>query len=144
MDSEADSNQHPALTLACAKNWSNINRCANIKHKDKKGFIPLILVAKAGHEKIVGTLLQHGGETEAQFKRTKDSPPTENTAKYPTKRHSACCPGRLLLTLAVINGHTVKPFLGMGSDIDTQIQTNRNTAVTLTCVQGHQSVADGR
>ena len=39
--------------------------------------------------------------------------------------------------LAAMNGHTaaVKLLLDMGSDINAQIETNRNTALTLACFQ---------
>ena len=46
------------------------------------------------------------------------------------------------LMLAAMNGHTaaVKLLLDMGSDINAQIETNRNTALTLACFQGRQEV----
>lgn len=44
--------------------------------------------------------------------------------------------------LAAMNGHarTVKLLLDMGSDINAQIETNRNTALTLACFQGRCEV----
>ena len=44
--------------------------------------------------------------------------------------------------LAAMNGHTaaVKTLLDMGSDINAQIETNRNTALTLACFQGRHEV----
>lgn len=41
-----------------------------------------------------------------------------------------------------MNGHTaaVKLLLDMGSDINAQIETNRNTALTLACFQGRTEV----
>lgn len=44
--------------------------------------------------------------------------------------------------LAAMNGHTaaVKLLLDMGSDINAQIETNRNTALTLACFQGRTEV----
>ena len=44
--------------------------------------------------------------------------------------------------LAAMNGHTaaVKLLLDMGSDINAQIETNRNTALTLACFQGRHDV----
>ena len=46
------------------------------------------------------------------------------------------------LMLAAMNGHTptVKLLLDMGSDINAQIETNRNTALTLACFQGRHEV----
>lgn len=44
--------------------------------------------------------------------------------------------------LASMNGHVaaVKLLLDMGSDINAQIETNRNTALTLACFQGRSEV----
>ena len=46
------------------------------------------------------------------------------------------------LMLAAMNGHTqaVKLLIDMGSDINAQIETNRNTALTLACFQGKADV----
>ena len=46
--------------------------------------------------------------------------------------------------LAAMNGHssTVKLLLDMGSDINAQIETNRNTALTLACFQGRHEVVN--
>ena len=46
------------------------------------------------------------------------------------------------LMLAAMNGHVpaVKLLLDMGSDINAQIETNRNTALTLACFQGRAKV----
>lgn len=44
--------------------------------------------------------------------------------------------------LASMNGHVaaVKLLLDMGSDVNAQIETNRNTALTLACFQGRAEV----
>lgn len=44
--------------------------------------------------------------------------------------------------LAAMNGHTqaTKVLLERGSDINAQIETNRNTALTLACFQGRNEV----
>jgi ankyrin repeat domain-containing protein 17 len=44
--------------------------------------------------------------------------------------------------LAAINGHTqaVKLLIEAGSDVNSQIETNRNTALTLACFQGRADV----
>ena len=48
------------------------------------------------------------------------------------------------LMLAAMNGHTtaVKMLLDNGSDINAQIETNRNTALTLACFQGRHEVVE--
>ncbi|CAG2056166.1 unnamed protein product, partial [Timema podura] len=159
-----------------------------MKHRDKKGFTPLILAATAGHEKVVEILLNHGADIEAQSERTKDTPLSlacsggryevvellltrgankehRNVSDY-TPLSLAASGGyvniiKLLLAhgaeinsrtgsklgisplmLAAMNGHTaaVKLLLDMGSDINAQIETNRNTALTLACFQGRHEV----
>lgn len=44
--------------------------------------------------------------------------------------------------LAAMNGHVaaVKFLLDRGSDVNAQIETNRNTALTLACFQGRTEV----
>lgn len=49
-------------------------RGANIEHRDKKGFTPLILAATGGFDKIVEILLNNSAHMEAQSERTKDTP----------------------------------------------------------------------
>lgn len=49
-------------------------RGANIEHRDKKGFTPLILAATGGFDKIVEILLNNAANMEAQSERTKDTP----------------------------------------------------------------------
>lgn len=46
--------------------------------------------------------------------------------------------------LAAMNGHTsaVRVLLDHGSDINAQIETNRNTALTLACFQGRHDVVN--
>ena len=63
LDSETDSNHDTALTLACAGGHEELvnlllSRGADIEHRDKKGFTPLILAATAGHDKVSNTF-QH-------------------------------------------------------------------------------------
>ena len=58
LDSETDSNHDTALTLACAGGHEELvtlllSRGADIEHRDKKGFTPLILAATAGHDKVL-------------------------------------------------------------------------------------------
>lgn len=51
-----------------------LGRGANIEHRDKKGFTPLILAATGGFDKIVEILLNNSANMEAQSERTKDTP----------------------------------------------------------------------
>lgn len=98
VDCETESNHDTALTLSCAGGHEELvtlllQRGANIEHRDKKGFTPLILagivvysscivehmflilycIATAGHANIVARLLENGANIEAQSERTKDT-----------------------------------------------------------------------
>ena len=64
LDSETDSNHDTALTLACAGGHEELvnlllSRGADIEHRDKKGFTPLILAATAGHDKVRSLIHKH-------------------------------------------------------------------------------------
>jgi len=78
IDCQTESNHDTALTVSCASGHEDLvmlllQRGANIEHRDKKGYTPLILAATAGHSTIVARLLDRGAHIEAQSERTKDS-----------------------------------------------------------------------
>ena len=86
-------------------------------------YTPLSLAASGGYTNIIKLLLAHGAEINSR-----------------TGSKLGISP----LMLAAMNGHTaaVKLLLDMGSDINAQIETNRNTALTLACFQGRHEVVN--
>lgn len=96
-------------------------RGANKEHRNVSDYTPLSLAASGGYVQIIKLLLSHGGEINSR-----------------TGSKLGISP----LMLAAMNGHTtaVKLLLDMGSDINAQIETNRNTALTLACFQGRHEV----
>merc|ERR1712141_804094 len=91
------------------------------EHRNVSDYTPLSLAASGGYTNIIKLLLAHGAEINSR-----------------TGSKLGISP----LMLAAMNGHTasVKLLLDMGSDINAQIETNRNTALTLACFQGRHEV----
>lgn len=98
-----------------------LKRNANKEHRNVSDYTPLSLAASGGYVNIIKLLLNHGAEINSR-----------------TGSKLGISP----LMLAAMNGHTaaVKLLLDMGSDINAQIETNRNTALTLACFQGRHEV----
>jgi len=98
-----------------------LRRGANKEHRNVSDYTPLSLAASGGYVNIIKLLLSHGAEINSR-----------------TGSKLGISP----LMLAAMNGNTaaVKLLLDMGSDINAQIETNKNTALTLACFQGRQEV----
>merc|ERR1712107_59395 len=114
------------LSLACSGGRYEVveillSRGANKEHRNVSDYTPLSLAASGGYTNIIKLLLAHGAEMGSR-----------------TGSKLGISP----LMLAAMNGHTaaVKLLLDMGSDINAQIETNRNTALTLACFQGRHEV----
>lgn len=78
VDMQTETNHDTALTLACVGGHAAladllIKRGADIEHRDKKGFTPLILAATGGHLEACRTLIDAGCQIDAQADRTKDT-----------------------------------------------------------------------
>ncbi len=96
--------------------------CPEIKeHRNISDYTPLSLAASGGYVNIIKLLLDYGAEINSR-----------------TGSKLGISP----LMLAAMNGHTqaVKVLIDMGSDVNAQIETNRNTALTLACFQGRSDV----
>lgn len=126
LEAQSERTKDTALSLACSSGRYEavevlLARGANKEHRNVSDYTPLSLAASGGYVTIIKLLLNHGAEINSR-----------------TGSKLGISP----LMLAAMNGHapTVKLLLDMGSDINAQIETNRNTALTLACFQGRVEV----
>ena len=126
MEAQSERTKDTPLSLACSGGRYEVvelllNIGANKEHRNVSDYTPLSLAASGGYVNIIKLLLSHGAEINSR-----------------TGSKLGISP----LMLAAMNGHTaaVKLLLDMGSDINAQIETNRNTALTLACFQGRHEV----
>lgn len=126
LEAQSERTKDTALSLACSSGRYEVveillARGANKEHRNVSDYTPLSLAASGGYVQIIKLLLTHGAEINSR-----------------TGSKLGISP----LMLAAMNGHaaTVKLLLDMGSDINAQIETNRNTALTLACFQGRVDV----
>jgi hypothetical protein len=121
IEAQSERTKDTPLSLACSGGRYEVveillSRGANKEHRNVSDYTPLSLAASGGYTNIIKLLLAHGAEINSR-----------------TGSKLGISP----LMLAAMNGHTaaVKLLLDMGSDINAQIETNRNTALTLACFQ---------
>lgn len=126
IEAQSERTKDTPLSLACSGGRYEVvelllNRGANKEHRNVSDYTPLSLAASGGYVNIIKLLLNNGSEINSR-----------------TGSKLGISP----LMLAAMNGHTaaVKLLLDMGSDINAQIETNRNTALTLACFQGRHEV----
>lgn len=126
IEAQSERTKDTALSLACTKGRYEVvelllKRGANKEHRNVSDYTPLSLAASGGYVNIIKLLLTHGAEINSR-----------------TGSKLGISP----LMLAAMNGNTaaVKLLLDMGSDINAQIETNKNTALTLACFQGRHEV----
>eukprot|EP00095_Tigriopus_kingsejongensis_P010708 maker-scaffold179_size282488-snap-gene-1.25 protein:Tk10708 transcript:maker-scaffold179_size282488-snap-gene-1.25-mRNA-1 annotation:"ankyrin repeat and kh domain-containing protein 1" len=126
IEAQSERTKDTPLSLACSGGRYEVveillSRNANKEHRNVSDYTPLSLGASGGYVEIIKLLLSHGAEINSR-----------------TGSKLGISP----LMLAAMNGHTaaVKLLLDMGSDINAQIETNRNTALTLACFQGRHEV----
>jgi len=126
IEAQSERTKDTPLSLACSGGRYEVveillARGANKEHRNVSDYTPLSLAASGGYTNIIKLLLAHGAEINSR-----------------TGSKLGISP----LMLAAMNGHTaaVKLLLDMGSDINAQIETNRNTALTLACFQGRHEV----
>ncbi|XP_019763189.1 ankyrin repeat and KH domain-containing protein 1 isoform X1 [Dendroctonus ponderosae] len=126
IEAQSERTKDTPLSLACSGGRYEVvelllTRNANKEHRNVSDYTPLSLAASGGYVNIIKLLLSHGAEINSR-----------------TGSKLGISP----LMLAAMNGHgaAVKLLLEMGSDINAQIETNRNTALTLACFQGRHEV----
>merc|ERR1712127_348782 len=126
IEAQSERTKDTPLSLACSGGRYEVvevllRRNASKEHRNVSDYTPLALAASGGYVTIIKLLLAHGAEINSR-----------------TGSKLGISP----LMLAAMNGHTasVKLLLDMGSDINAQIETNRNTALTLACFQGRHEV----
>eukprot|EP00118_Oscarella_pearsei_P003104 m.12968 g.12968 ORF g.12968 m.12968 type:complete len:2147 (+) comp24414_c0_seq2:49-6489(+) len=126
IETQSDRTKDTALSLACSGGRLEVveillAHSADFEHRNVSDYTPLSLAASGGFVSTIKTLLAHGAEINSR-----------------TGSKLGISP----LMLAAMNGHTaaVKLLLDRGSDINAQIETNRNTALTLACFQGRHEV----
>ncbi|XP_057644236.1 ankyrin repeat and KH domain-containing protein 1 isoform X8 [Chionomys nivalis] len=126
IEAQAERTKDTPLSLACSGGRQEVvdlllARGANKEHRNVSDYTPLSLAASGGYVNIIKILLNAGAEINSR-----------------TGSKLGISP----LMLAAMNGHVpaVKLLLDMGSDINAQIETNRNTALTLACFQGRAEV----
>lgn len=154
IEAQSERTKDTPLSLACSGGRFEVvelilSRGANKEHRNVSDYTPLSLAASGGYVNIIRLLLNHQAEINSR-----------------TGSKLGISP----LMLAAMNGHTselsaffffiskyiftklsktkclslfigaVRLLLDMGSDINAQIETNRNTALTLACFQGRHEV----
>eukprot|EP00731_Ephydatia_muelleri_P037519 Em0494g4a len=128
IEAQSERTKDTALSLACSGGRQEVvelllAKGANFEHRNVSDYTPLSLAASGGYVNIIKLLLRAGADINSR-----------------TGSKLGISP----LMLAAMNGHTstVKLLLDMGSDISAQIETNRNTALTLACFQGRHEVVN--
>ncbi|KJH41867.1 ankyrin repeat protein, partial [Dictyocaulus viviparus] len=126
LEAQSERTKDTALSLACSGGRKDVvelllSRGANKEHRNVSDYTPLSLAASGGYVEIVNMLLSAGAEINSR-----------------TGSKLGISP----LMLAAMNGHkeATRVLLEQGSDINAQIETNRNTALTLACFQGRTEV----
>nr|XP_018668743.1 ankyrin repeat domain-containing protein 17 isoform X3 [Ciona intestinalis] len=126
IEAQSERTKDTPLSLACSGGRLEVvelllERSANKEHRNVSDYTPLSLAASGGYVNIIKVLLNRGAEINSR-----------------TGSKLGISP----LMLAAMNGHTqaVQLLLDMGADINAQIETNRNTALTLACFQGRHEV----
>ena len=127
IEAQTDPTKDTSLSLACSMGCKDVvelllSHKANKEHRNSSDYTPLCNAANGGYVGVIKTLLKYDVEINSR-----------------TNSRLGISP----LMLASMNGYTeaVRLLLAMGGDVNAQIETNRNTALTLACFQGRHEIA---
>ena len=126
IEAHTEPSKDTSLSLVCSIGRKDVAELllqhkANKEHRNSSDYTPLCLAANGGYVPVIKTLFKYDVEINSR-----------------TNSRLGISP----LMLASMNGHTeaVKLLLSRGGDVNAQIETNRNTALTLACFQGRLEV----
>ncbi|KAI0988584.1 hypothetical protein GJ496_005992, partial [Pomphorhynchus laevis] len=121
-----DKTRDTSLSLSASTGQTEIvayllNVGANREHRNSSDYTPLCLASSGGFVDTVQVLVSAGADINSR-----------------TNSKLGITP----LMLSAMNGHiqSTKLLLELGADINAQIETNKNTALTLACYQGRYDV----
>eukprot|EP00795_Rhopilema_esculentum_P016779 gene16779-8239_t len=157
---ESDSNKDSPLTFACWKGHSEVvdlllSRGANIEHRTKEGFSPLMFAALGGHTGVATKLLKCKAQVNVPSGSNNDIPLTsacwkghhdvvelllahKSNLEHRTK--DGCTP----LMLAAREGHlqVARLLLQHGAQVNVPSGSENNIPLTLACWKGHTAVVE--
>lgn len=155
---ESDSNKDSPLTFACWKGHFDVvelllSRKANIEHRTKEGFSPLMFAALGGHTKVARKLLECNAQVNVPSGSNNDIPLTsacwkghhdvvglllEFNSNIEHRTKDGCTP----LMLAAREGHihVAELLLKNEAQVNVPSGSENNIPLTLACWKGHWEV----
>jgi ankyrin repeat domain-containing protein 17 len=157
---ESDSNKDSPLTFACWKGHRKVVQFlleheANLEHRTKEGFTPLMFAALGGHTDVANLLLDRGAAVNVPSGSNNDIPLTSACwkghykvvcllLKYHSDIEHRTKDGCTPLMLAAREGHynVAKLLLDSGAEVNVPSGSENNIPLTLACWKGHKDVVE--